>query len=265
MFTTQGLTVIVKGKCLIENVSVTFPTGKISTIIGANGAGKSTLFNALLGEYKSGLSNVLFQECALDRWALEDLSKVRAYIAQGARTSFALSVLDYLQISAETHAYSKSQLVYRIAEIAEKTGIEHKLSDSVTTLSGGEMQLVEFARATLQLGTADHIKNCCLLLDEPSSALDIKQRQKLYHLIIEFNKQGGTVLIIDHDINTVANLSDYIVMLKNGQVLAQGSPERVFVTDVLDECFNCSGAVREGPNRHRIYVTTEFNLEKDNG
>ncbi|GLR71681.1 ATP-binding cassette domain-containing protein [Agaribacter marinus] len=248
MYEIHGLSINRGTKVLIKNVDVDFRANKITAIIGANGAGKSTLFKALLGEFIPDAGQIHFDNKNIQAWSLSDLSKKRAYIAQSFRPTIALPVFEYLALAREQYHESEQRTQRLVFEIASKMGIHLKLLACITHLSGGEFQMLEFARAWLQLCGSTNgngsMKGKCLMLDEPSSALDICQSQRLYTHVKHFQQAGGTVLIIDHDINAVSQLADDLVFIKDGALQTCGPTPSVFTAENLNDCFNTSGQIQ---------------------
>ncbi|WP_371196237.1 ATP-binding cassette domain-containing protein [Glaciecola sp. SC05] len=264
MFECQNLTYKSAQRTLLNNINLCFERNKITAIIGANGAGKSTLFKALLGELGHCDGAVLFQGHPLLAHSLISLAEHRAFVAQQHNLSFSLPVFEYLLMARE-HIHESMSTAY---EIVQNTSVDfqilHLLEQDITRLSGGEAQLVEFTRAYLQLCEHDDnefayppeeyggrnqtlypqtLANKCLLLDEPASALDIKQTKRLYQHLLMFKNQGATVILIDHDVNAMASIADNIVLIKGGMVLAAGPSEKVFAQSHLNACFDVQGTL----------------------
>lgn len=241
MYKLRNVSIEVSGKLLLSNINVDFVAQQITAIIGANGAGKSTLFKSLLGEFPMLHGQIEFANQALDAHSIRSISRQRAYIAQAKPNIFNMLVLDYLMLARTQYIESSKYSQNLVLGIAKRFDISDFLMRDISTLSGGELQIIEFVRAYLQLFEADDMHGKCLLLDEPASALDIKQTRFLYQYLKHFAEQKGTVIIIDHDINQVSNLADNVVLLKAGKVLASGKSDSVFTQSSLDECFDTKG------------------------
>lgn len=241
MFSLNGVTLSVGQIHLLSNIHLSFEPQSITAIMGANGAGKSTLFKTLLGEYPLQSGVVEFNHKKLNEYSIADISRQRAYIAQARPNIFNILVLEYLILARTQYTESVKYSQNLVLGIAERFNITDFLMRDITTLSGGELQIVEFVRAYLQLFEAQDMSGKCLLLDEPASALDIKQTRRLYRHLQQFAQQKGTVIIIDHDINQVANLADNIVLIKAGRLLASGKSDTVFTQAALNDCFSAKG------------------------
>ena len=114
-------------------------------------------------------------------------------------------------------------------------------------LSGGEFQLLAFARAWLQLADKRGLEGTIMLLDEPTSALDIKQSQRLYLLLHQYKENGGTVLIVEHDVNQANQYCDHVALIKKGKLLVTGNCHTCFSESNLNECFETNGYMQQNP------------------
>ena len=237
---------------LILNIpSLCFKRDVINCIIGANGAGKSTLFKVLLGQAIPQQGQVKFDGKSLSSMPLTQLSRKRAYVAQAQRPVFDIDVLDYLLLARHMRSESKQDSMTWLIAIVEQHQLEHLLDRNIQRLSGGEYQRVEFARACIQLIDVTGYKDKILLLDEPASALDIKQTKQLYTQIEAFKEAGGTALIIEHNINYAANFSQQLLVIKSGEIGAYGPTEKIFTTRILNTCFETDGQVIALPSKHQ--------------
>ena len=258
MFELTSTTVKLAARTLLSNIHYKFAENKITAILGANGAGKSTLLKCLLGEFQSKSNSVLFNHTSIDHYELSELSRKRAYIAQAKPSVFNMSVMDYWLLArsqyTESQRYSEN-LVFNAAKHFQLTSF---ITRDISTLSGGELQLVEFVRAYLQLYEGKDMAGKCLLLDEPASALDIKQTRVLYKHVLDFQKSNGTVIIIDHDINQVSAIAHEIVLIKKGQIMAHGPVEEVFNQNNLDACFSTEGSLLTSKNKQAKHYHLSF-------
>ena len=245
MIECRNLKFNIKQSCLLQDVSWQFASEKITAIIGANGAGKSTLMKTLLGAIQPDCGSVSLQGKPLSSWSIQDLAVCRAYMAQSSGFKLGVSVLEYLLLARVHHYESQATSDAYIEHVIQLLSLEPLVLKRLDALSGGEFQRVELARAWCQLLSQDKLKDKLLLLDEPASALDIHQSQKLYHYLENFVHDGGTVIVVEHDINTAAKYCDEIVLLKQGQCLAAGDRKSVFTESNLNHCFNVNGRLLE--------------------
>lgn len=256
MFKCNNITVIRQHRRLLDNIHASFAKGRITAIIGANGAGKSTLLKVLLGEFPELCIDVKFHSRYLNDYCLEELAKQRAYVSQHNRPAFSLAVFEYLLLARELYCEPCRQSHAIVQKIADMFDITRLLERDLGLLSGGEAQLIEFARAYLQLYEENGVEDKCLLLDEPASALDIKQTSQLYQHMLNIRAQGATIILVDHDINAMAAVADDIMLLKQGQLLAHGCKSKVYTAESLNLCFDVDGTFAPLKNDGSIYSSS---------
>lgn len=252
MFKCIDVDLELAGKCLLSNINITFEPNRISAILGANGAGKSSLLKVLLNEHPCSKGDVEFDNKGLSSYSLPALAEMRAYVSQHQRLGFSLAVFEYLVLARQHINEPDTVSSSVVAKSAEDFSITHLLAKDINSLSGGELQLVEFTRAYIQLFDNNESNNKplsgkCLLLDEPASALDIKQTQHLYQYLHQFKSLGGTVILIDHDINAMAGVADNLILLKSGEIIDSGKVNDVFTASNLNACFEVSGQLIDFP------------------
>lgn len=247
MIKCQNLHFTLQNQALIDTFSWEFKPNQITAIIGPNGAGKSTLLKLILGIIKPSQGQVLLGDQNIQHWSLQRLAHTRAYMAQQSITPVRMPVFEYLSLARIQRAESPQQRDHWVNHVIALLTLGDLARKSIDTLSGGELQRVELARAWCQLISDNQVQNTLLLLDEPTSALDIHQTEKLYQHLQLFVSQGGSVIIVEHDINQAARYCDQIVLLKNGQCLKAGQAQQVFTATNLNHCFDVQGSLLPHP------------------
>ena len=236
----QNLSYEIQAETLLESVDLHADRGQFVGLIGPNGAGKSTLLRAI-----SGILNYREGTVRLDGDDLKSLSS--RDIAAG------LALIP--QIAPYTHGFTSMELVLmgryphlgrfqiegkeddRIARDAMRLTRTEQFADrTLDTLSGGERQRVFVSRALAQQPRV-------LLLDEPTSNLDVLHQLKVLDLVRQLIDDGLTAVAAIHDLNMAARYCDRLVLLKNGRVLAEGSPEEVLVPETIRSAFGVRAAV----------------------
>ena len=241
---------------LLQDISWSFAQRQITALVGPNGAGKSTLLKVLLGINKGNAGSVTLANKGLEHWSIQDLAHVRAYMAQKTLAQLSLPVFEYLtlaRIHQREDAYQRDSYVN---QVIQQLDLGHLATKNIDRLSGGEFQRVELARAWCQLLDQQGIQGKLLLLDEPSSALDISQSQRLYQHLKAFTANGGTVIVVEHEINLAARFCDQILMLRQGQQVAAGDISSTFTQDNINRCFDVNGRTLVDQNSGSI----SFNL-----
>lgn len=230
-FVAEGLHYRVAGRSVIDDVSLALAKGELVALIGPNGAGKSTLLRLLTGFLKPIAGRCVLAGKALNEWHTQTLSRHRAVMRQQTQLGFDWPVEAVIAMGrAPWTPRSEPRL---IAQVMEMTGCTPLAGRQYAALSGGEQQRVQLARALAQLW-CDGAPRGWLFLDEPTSALDLYHQQHLLRLLKTLVASGELhVCIVLHDLNLAALWADRIVLLHNGRLVSQGTPESVLRTDDL--------------------------------
>lgn len=216
---------------VIRGASLSLTAGTMGAIIGSNGCGKSTLIRLLAGVLTPGSGEVRFGGTPIRSIPRRELAKRIAYVPQSINLAFPFTALEVV-LTGRTPYTSRFRFESRADRekalaALETAGAAHLAARPVTELSGGERQIVALARALAQ-------EPACLLLDEPSAALDLKHRAAFVRTLARLrDTQGLTVLVVTHDLNLVEPLFDEIFAIRCGQVVASGKPEDVLNREVL--------------------------------
>lgn len=230
----SGLSVSKSGKPILADVDFTAPTGKVTGLIGPNGAGKSTLLAAMLSLLPSS-GTAMFEGYNLPAMPRRDRARMVAFVEQSASTEERLSVHDVVSLGRIPHeptwqsAPDAAETAIIDAELAE-VGMTTFATRRFDTLSGGEQQRVHLARALAQ-------QPRLLLLDEPTSHLDIAGQLQLLALLQRKAESGLTVLIALHDLNLAARFCDHLVLLSQGKTISEGPPGAVLTPDGLNAVY----------------------------
>lgn len=233
MLKLEKLTAGYDGCPVISDINASFEKGSITTIIGANGSGKSTLLKAAMG-----LCTLMDGEFFLDgknqkTMDTKEFARKVSYLPQ-SHTASSISagrmVLHgrFPYLSYPRH-YSKKD--YELCNLAmERLGILSLKEKRMEELSGGERQKVYLAMALA--GETE-----VFLLDEPTTYLDIHYQLELLYLMQELRTQGKTVVMVLHDLNYAMQISDKIIVMQKGKVLAEGTPKQIASGGVIEKAF----------------------------
>lgn len=222
----------------LQEVSFHVPENTITTIIGPNGAGKTSLFNCISGFYKPQQGTITYQGkplAGIKPPARAALGLARTF--QNIALFRGMTVLDNIKLGAHVHMKSGllSSLAYfgpaRREEIAIRREVEHRIIDfleidhirrqPVASLSYGLQKRVELARALA-------MRPKVLMLDEPVAGMNREEKEDMARFILDIREAWGiTVLMVEHDMGMVMDISDHIAVLNFGQVIAEGSPDEV--------------------------------------
>ncbi|MFV0480984.1 MAG: ABC transporter ATP-binding protein [Campylobacteraceae bacterium] len=230
------LTTGYRKKLIIEDLNLnTIPRGEVTTLLGPNGCGKSTLMRALAGLNDSS-GDIVLDEINLSKIAFSQRSKKVVYLPQSLPSGIHLMVLESIMV-AQRVTSNKSFSQDEIMQLLKKLGIEHLAFSFLDELSGGQKQLAGLAQSLIR---APDI----LLLDEPLSALDINHQFHVMDLVKKETIERNLItVIVVHDINIALRHSDYIVMMKDGKLVAQGKPFDVITPQNLSEVYGIKGRI----------------------
>ena len=243
MLEARAITVVRRGRKLLDDVYVKVPPGRVTAIVGPNGSGKSTLVKVLAGEVKPSDGDVLFDGRKLETFTAADLARRRAMVPQAANLSFPFIVIEVIRLGASVPGFDA--ITARAHTIAEEALLAVDLAAFrerlYYELSGGEKQRVHIARALCQLaaGTRGPQDSAVLLLDEPTASLDLPHQALILDQARQQAEAGRAVAVVLHDLNLAAAWADELIILKSGRVLARGAPAAVFNDALLSEAYGC--------------------------
>ena len=236
-------------KKVVDDVSLTIPTGKITSFIGPNGAGKSTLLGIISRLLAADSGEVYLNNQLLNEQKSTDIARQLAILKQSNHINLRITVEELVAFGR--FPYSKGNLTENdrtfISNAIAYMNLDEIRHQYIENLSGGQRQRAYIAMTLAQ--DTDYI-----LLDEPLNNLDMKHSvqimQVLYKLVTELNK---TVVIVIHDINFASCYSDYIIAMKQGKLVAQGSVEEMMQSPVLQDIYEMTIPIQEIDGR-RIAV-----------
>jgi len=238
-------------KIALQNANFKVNEGEIVTIIGPNGSGKSTLIKALSRCLKPKIGTINFDGININSISTKILAKKMAVLPQVKNVSTDITVENLVSYGRYPHLKFGKRINKNDLEIInwalEKTGLMDLRDRYVTTLSGGERQRAWIAMALAQ-------KTKVLILDEPTTYLDISYQLEVLELIKELNKSLGlTVIMVLHDLNQAARYSDNIYVLMNGEICEYGNPDNIIKSELLKEVFKIESHVYEDKVNHCPY------------
>lgn len=239
MIKLEKLIKLYNGKMVLKGISLEIKQGGITSIIGPNGCGKSTLLKAISKNLKYEDGTIEINDENIRSITVKRLSKIMAFLPQGNITPRDITVKQLVSFGRYPFTKLGRPLGvedYKVIDWAlEKTDMKEYSSRIVSTLSGGERQ-----RAWIAMSLAQ--KPQILLLDEPTTYLDISHQFEILELIKNINLNTGiTVLMVIHDVNQAARYSDEIVVIKEGEVIKHDTPNRVLCCNLMEEVFNLKG------------------------
>ncbi|HAT1330389.1 TPA: ABC transporter ATP-binding protein [Corynebacterium striatum] len=230
---------------IITGLSVDIAPGKVTSIVGPNGCGKSTLLRSLSRLLKPTGGEIFLDGKAISEIPTKQLAASLGLLPQSPIAPDGIVVTDLVGRGRTPHQGLLgrwSQEDYDIVqESMEMTGVAELAERSIDERSGGQRQRVWIAMALAQ-------RTDILLLDEPTTYLDIKHQLEVLDLLVELNEtHGTTIAMVIHDLNLAARYSDELIAVSNGNVYAQGSPQDVMTQQTVKDVFGVDSVIVEDP------------------
>lgn len=221
MIKVENISRSVKSKILFKNISFDLPNNRITGLLGANGAGKTSLFKALAGLSKIDEGKICFFEESLHLMSLEERSNAGLnYVPQENSLFDDLSLQENLEAVVELKFKKVSKEKFKqIKSLLDIMNLEDKANIKSKFLSGGEKRKTEILRSIL-------LDSKYILLDEPFAGVDPISVEEIIKILKKFKKDLG-IFISDHNFRDVINVCDEIILLNQGELLLQGTPNQV--------------------------------------
>lgn len=220
---------------ILENVSVRIPKGKVTMIIGPNGCGKSTLLKHIARIKRPGKGRILLEQKDMAKLSAKAIARKMAILPQSPVAPSGLLVKELVSFGRFPYQKPMGPLQKEDMEIIERsmkqTGILAQKDALVETLSGGQRQ-----RAWIALALAQNTD--IIVLDEPTTYLDISYQLELLELLKQMNKDSGqTIIMVLHELNLACRYADHIIGMKQGKILFEGNPNDVITPEHLHDLY----------------------------
>ncbi len=252
----RGATVRLGAQTILDAVDLTAEPGTVTGLIGPNGAGKSTLLRAILGLTPLANGSVLFGDADLLTLSRRSRAQFTAFVEQSGATDARLTAREVVLLGRIPF-----QTVWQVSSSPDDASVADAALAAVGmtafaerlyhTLSGGEQQRIQVARSLAQ-------QPRLLLLDEPTSHLDVHAQLATLGLLRQRAKAGATVLLALHDLNLAAGFCDSLVVLHNGKLVAAGTPEQVLTPALLRSVYGVEVAVLRHPGNGRPLIAYDL-------
>lgn len=251
---TKNLDIAYDDTLIVRELNMQIPEGKITSIIGANGCGKSTILKAVgrILKPKKGVVHLSGQD--ISKLSTKEIAKKMAILPQTPTAPSGLTVGELVAYGRFPHQKGFGNLTEEDKRIVKWALTATKLSEferrEVDALSGGQRQRVWIAMALAQ-------QTDLILLDEPTTYLDLAHQLEVLKLLYELNRnQKCTIVMVLHDLNLAARFSDYIIAIQKGAIIEHGAPEEVMTPEVLRKTFNINADVVIEPKSNRPVCIT---------
>ncbi|MFJ5955971.1 ABC transporter ATP-binding protein [Paenarthrobacter sp. NPDC092416] len=249
---TEALTIGYEQRIISENLNVRIPEGQFTVIVGPNACGKSTLLRALARLIKPRSGHVLLDGKSVTSLPAKELARRLGLLPQSSIAPDGITVADLVARGRYPHQKLLRQWSEAdeaaVVEAMEATGVESLSGRLVDELSGGQRQRVWVAMVLAQ-------QTPLLLLDEPTTFLDIAHQIELLELCRELNlDKGHTLVAVLHDLNHASRYADHIIAMKDGVVVAEGAPVSVITESLVEEVFGMACRIIDDPVTHTPLV-----------
>ncbi|MBO8172472.1 MAG: ABC transporter ATP-binding protein [Bacillaceae bacterium] len=239
---------------IIENLDIEIPKGNITTIIGPNGCGKSTLLKALARIMKPDGGSILLNGKEIMKQSTKEIAKQMAILPQTPTAPDGLTVGELVSYGRFPYQKGFGKLTDHDRKVIDWalsiTGTIPFKHRPVDALSGGQRQRVWIAMALAQ-------ETELILLDEPTTYLDLAHQLEVLEILYALNKnEKRTVVMVLHDLNHASRFADYIIAMKNGEIVSQGKPQEVMTRENLREVFQINAEIVQDPRLNKPVCLT---------
>lgn len=228
---------------ILSNINLKFKRGAVTTLMGANGCGKSTLLNLMSRNLEPDSGRIYLNRKSIEEYKNKEFARELGMVYQQNRILGDITVKKLVSYGRTPYLkplqkYSEEDLE-RIDFALEMTNLKSIQEKEVAKLSGGQRQRVFIAMALAQ-------NSKILLLDEPTTYLDVKYQMDILNLVRKINKDLGiTIIMVLHDIMQAINYSDEVVGLQKGKIVFQGAPKEVLSSEIISELYDTQLMIEE--------------------
>ena len=241
---TENITVKYDDRIISQNLSVKIPHGSFTVIVGPNACGKSTLLRTLSKIIKPSIGQVLLDGKKITTYKSKEVARILGLLPQSSTAPDGITVANLIAHGRYPHQNLIQQwtdkdetAVLTAMQVTNTSELSHRFVDE---LSGGQRQRVWVAMVLAQ-------QTPLLLLDEPTTFLDIAHQIELLELFKDLNQQGNTLVAVLHDLNHAARYATHMIAMKEGQIIAEGDPREIVTAQLVEEVFGLKCVIIEDP------------------
>lgn len=221
------------GKTIISDITISFPQGVVTVLLGSNGCGKSTLLKTALGIVPASSGTILYDGCDICGLTVRDIAQKAAYLSQSRNIpniTAGRMVLHgrFPYLSYPRHYSRKDREI--VKEALQKTGSLELQNSQMNELSGGQRQKIYVSMALAQRAQT-------IFMDEPTTYLDVRHQLETMQIAKELARTGTAVVMVLHDLSLALRFADRVAVLDQGKLMQTGTPEEIFESGILDQVF----------------------------
>lgn len=251
---TKDLNISYGNLDIVKDLNLEIPNGKITTIIGANGCGKSTILKTIARILQPKSGDIFINDKNIKDQSSKELAKTMAVLPQSPQAPSGLTVEELISYGRFPHQKGFGKMKKEDKDIVswalEATGISEFRDRKIEALSGGQRQRAWIAMALAQ-------QTDILVLDEPTTYLDLAHQLEVLNLLEELNKKHGTTIVmVIHELNNAARFADHMIGVKKGKIVCQGSAYEVMTKENLKELFNIDAEIVSDPRTNKPVCIT---------
>lgn len=258
MIAARNISLGVQGRTLLNDVSIDIEPGVFTAIAGPNGAGKSSLLKVVSGESTRYNGTLAINGVRARQYKAHELSMVRAVLPQSSSMQFPFTVRQVIELGRRYVQGDGANSRHVVPEVMELTGVAAWSHRNFLTLSGGEQQRVQLARVLAQVWELKSFPRY-ILLDEPTSSLDLAQQQLIFSLVKHACARNIGVMAIVHDLNQVSQFADQLYFMRDGSIVTAGKTHDVFTKQNIETTFCCRVNVYHDPCTNCPYIVPDGN------
>ena len=241
---------------ILKDVSLEINEGEIVSVIGPNGAGKSTLLNVLTGDINPDSGEIFYDDKQLKQISIQERAFTRSVMSQMQTLVFNFSVKDVIEMGwlQRGNLDFSNNFSMAFENVTKECNVHNLIHRKFNSLSGGEQRRVHFARTLLQLWRPSESNDPrYLLLDEPTANLDLSSEMLLMNILKKRASLNVGILVILHDLNLASHFADKIAIIKDGEIMAFGEPEKIMEDAFLTSIYEVPIKVKHDPLRVHYY------------
>ena len=241
---------------ILKDVSLEICEGEIVSVIGPNGAGKSTLLNVLTGDINPDSGEIVYDNKQIQQISIQERAFTRSVMSQMQTLVFNFSVKDVIEMGWLQRGNSDFSNNFSMAfeNVTKECNVHNLIQRKFNSLSGGEQRRVHFARTLLQLWRPSESNDPrYLLLDEPTANLDLSSEMLLMNILKKRASLNVGIMVILHDLNLASHFADKIAIIKDGEIMAFGEPEKIMGDTFLTSIYEVPIKVKYDPLRVHYY------------